>query len=75
VDQADVSCGDSGEGTSGAAVTARAFAECFHPDRDPFWWNLIATARDLRDSYLTLSDEPGLGWTLDWDCVNRYRVD
>ncbi|MCW2493518.1 MAG: Mandelate racemase/muconate lactonizing protein [Frankiales bacterium] len=51
------------------------FAECFHPDRDPFWWNLIATPRDLRDGYLTLSDEPGLGWTLDWDYVNRYRID
>jgi D-galactarolactone cycloisomerase len=50
------------------------YAECFHPDRDPFWWNLIATPRDLRDGYLTLSDEPGLGWTLDWDYVNRYRV-
>ena len=51
------------------------YAECFHPDRDPFWWNLIATPRYLRDGYLTLSDEPGLGWTLDWDYVNRYRVD
>ncbi|MDQ1734277.1 MAG: hypothetical protein QOH56_528 [Pseudonocardiales bacterium] len=51
------------------------YAECFHPDRDPFWWNLIATPRDLRDGYLTLSDEPGLGWTLDWDYVNRYRID
>ncbi|MDT4975253.1 MAG: hypothetical protein QOG98_1011 [Pseudonocardiales bacterium] len=51
------------------------YAECFHPDRDPFWWNLIATPRDLRDGYLTLSDEPGLGWTLDWDYVDRYRVD
>jgi D-galactarolactone cycloisomerase len=51
------------------------YAECFHPDRDPFWWNLIATPRDLRDGYLTLSDEPGLGWALDWDYVTRYRVD
>jgi L-alanine-DL-glutamate epimerase-like enolase superfamily enzyme len=51
------------------------YAECFHPDRDPFWWNLIATPRDLRDGYLTLSDEPGLGWTLDWDYVDRYRID
>jgi L-alanine-DL-glutamate epimerase-like enolase superfamily enzyme len=51
------------------------YAECFHPDRDPFWWKLIATPRDLRDGYLTLSDEPGLGWTLDWDYLNRYRVE
>jgi L-alanine-DL-glutamate epimerase-like enolase superfamily enzyme len=51
------------------------YAECFHPDRDPFWWDLIATPRELCDGYLTLSDEPGLGWTLDWDYVDRYRVD
>jgi L-alanine-DL-glutamate epimerase-like enolase superfamily enzyme len=31
--------------------------------------------RDLREGYLSLSDEPGLGWTLGWDYVNRYRVD
>lgn len=51
------------------------FSECFHPDRDPFWWNLIANRPALDDGYLALSDEPGLGWELDWDYVNRYRVD
>lgn len=50
------------------------FSECFHPDRDPFWWNLIANRPALEDGYLTLSNEPGLGWELDWDYVNRYRV-
>lgn len=48
--------------------------ECFHPDRDPFWWNLIANRPPLVDGYLTLSDAPGLGWELDWDYIERYRV-
>lgn len=48
--------------------------ECFHPDRDPFWWNLIANRPPLKDGWLELSNTPGLGWELDWDYVNRYRL-
>ncbi len=50
------------------------YAECFHPDRDPFWWNLIANRPALEDGQLTLSNAPGLGWQLDWDYVARHRV-
>lgn len=50
------------------------FAECFHPDRDPFWWNLIANRPPLHNGELVLSDRPGLGWDLDWDYVEKYRV-
>ena len=50
------------------------FAECFHPDRDPFWWNLIANRPPLEDGELVLSDTPGLGWTLDEDYIDRHRV-
>jgi L-alanine-DL-glutamate epimerase-like enolase superfamily enzyme len=50
------------------------FAECFHPERDPFWWNLIANRPALENGELLLSDEPGLGWTLDWEYVEKYRV-
>ncbi len=48
--------------------------ECFHPDRDPFWWNMIANRPELEDGYLTLSDRPGLGWELNWDYIDKYRV-
>jgi L-alanine-DL-glutamate epimerase-like enolase superfamily enzyme len=51
------------------------YAECFHPDRDPFWWNLIANRPALVDGRLQLSGRPGLGWELDWDYIERYRVD
>jgi D-galactarolactone cycloisomerase len=51
------------------------YAECFHPDRDPFWWNLIAGERRLVDGKLQLPDGPGLGWTLDEDYIAAHRVD
>jgi D-galactarolactone cycloisomerase len=57
-----------------ASQTNTAYAECFHPDRDPFWWNLISTKRDIVDGYLTLSDSPGLGWELDPDYVAACTV-
>jgi L-alanine-DL-glutamate epimerase-like enolase superfamily enzyme len=48
--------------------------ECFHPDRDPFWWNMISNRPELVDGYLTLSEAPGLGWDLNWDYIDQYRV-
>jgi D-galactarolactone cycloisomerase len=51
------------------------FVECFHPDRDPIWWNLVANRPELDGGWLTLSEQPGLGWVLDEDYVARYRVD
>lgn len=50
------------------------FSECFHPDRDPFWWNMIANRPPLVAGELTLSDRPGLGWDLNWDYIDQYRV-
>jgi D-galactarolactone cycloisomerase len=50
------------------------YAECFHPDRDPFWWNLIANRPSLSDGLLTLPHDPGLGWQLDWDYIKAHRV-
>ena len=50
------------------------YAECFHPDRDPFWWNLIANRPPLENGELVLSDAPGLGWQLDTDYIERNRV-
>ncbi len=50
------------------------YVECFHPDRDPFWWNLVANRPPLQDGRLVLSDEPGLGWRLDEDYVDDHTV-
>lgn len=57
-----------------ASQSHGTYAECFHPDRDPFWWNLIANRPPLEDGDLVLSDAPGLGWELDWDYVDAHRV-
>lgn len=51
------------------------YVEVFHPDRDPIWWNLIANRPELVDGQLTLSDAPGLGWELDDDYIEHYRVE
>jgi L-alanine-DL-glutamate epimerase-like enolase superfamily enzyme len=58
-----------------ASQSHSTYVECFHPDRDPFWWQLIATERTIENGELVMSERPGLGWELDWDYVNRYRVD
>jgi D-galactarolactone cycloisomerase len=58
-----------------ASVPHGMYVECFHPDRDPIWWNLIANRPPLRDGQIELSDAPGLGWELDGDYIERYRVE
>lgn len=50
------------------------YAECFHPDRDPFWWNMISNRPELVDGRLPLPDGPGFGWTLNTDYIDEHRV-
>ncbi len=58
-----------------ASIPHGTYAECFHPDRDPFWWNLIANRPALVDGALPLPNSPGLGWELDWDYIEHHRLD
>lgn len=58
-----------------ASIPHGAYAECFHPDRDPFWWRLIANKPELAGGCLPLPHAPGLGWQLDWDYINVHRLD
>jgi D-galactarolactone cycloisomerase len=57
-----------------ASIPHGLYAECFDPDRDPIWWNMIANRPPLIDGTITLPATPGLGWELDLDYVERYRV-
>jgi D-galactarolactone cycloisomerase len=57
-----------------ASVPHGTFVECFHPDRDPVWWNLVANRPALADGCLVLTDRPGFGWELDLEYVERHRV-
>lgn len=57
-----------------ASIPHGSFVECFHPDRDPIWWNLIANRPPLVDGVMTLPSGPGLGWELDRDYIDRHRL-
>jgi L-alanine-DL-glutamate epimerase-like enolase superfamily enzyme len=57
-----------------ASIPHGTFVECFHPDRDPIWWNLVANRPKLEDGSIELSDAPGLGWVLDEEYLEAHRV-
>jgi L-alanine-DL-glutamate epimerase-like enolase superfamily enzyme len=57
-----------------ASIPHGTVAECFHPDRDPIWWNLVANRPPLRGGQLELPNEPGLGWELDPDYIEAHRL-
>ena len=57
-----------------ASIPHGTVVECFHPDRDPIWWNLVANRPPLVDGMLELPDAPGLGWELDPDYIEAHRV-
>lgn len=51
------------------------YLEVFHPDRDPIWWGLVANRPRVVDGELELPREPGFGWRLDDEFIERHRVD
>jgi L-alanine-DL-glutamate epimerase-like enolase superfamily enzyme len=51
------------------------YLEVFHPDRDPIWWNLITNRPKVIDGEVELPVGSGLGWVLDDEYIERYRVD
>jgi L-alanine-DL-glutamate epimerase-like enolase superfamily enzyme len=57
-----------------ASIPHGTVVECFHPDRDPIWWNLVANRPLPVEGAIELSDAPGLGWELDADYLEAYRV-
>lgn len=57
-----------------SSIPHGGYVECFHPDRDPIWWQLVANRPALRDGMLELSDAPGLGWELDGEYISYHRV-
>jgi D-galactarolactone cycloisomerase len=58
-----------------ASQSHGTYAECFHPDRDPFWWNLVANRPDAAGGSVRLPEGPGLGWELDRDYIEFHRAD
>jgi D-galactarolactone cycloisomerase len=57
-----------------ASIPHGSYVECFHPDCDPIWWNVVANRPPLSDGWLDLPGGPGLGRELDLDYVDRHRI-
>jgi D-galactarolactone cycloisomerase len=57
-----------------ASIPHGTYLEFFHPRRDPIWHNMIANRPELKDGYMQLNDKPGLGWELDRDYIEKYRI-
>jgi L-alanine-DL-glutamate epimerase-like enolase superfamily enzyme len=57
-----------------ASIPHGTYVECFHPDRDPIWWNLVANRPQLVDGMIELPDAPGLGWELDLEYLEAHSL-
>jgi D-galactarolactone cycloisomerase len=57
-----------------AAIPHGTYVECFHPDRDPLFWNLIANRPSLDNGLYPIPQGAGFGIELDQSYVARYRV-
>lgn len=57
-----------------ASIPHGTYLEYFHPQRDPIWHNMIANAPALKDGRISLTERPGLGWELDRDYIEKYRI-
>ncbi|TBL69896.1 mandelate racemase/muconate lactonizing enzyme family protein [Paenibacillus thalictri] len=58
----------------GAAPTG-TFLEVFHPDRDPMFYAMIEDRNPFINGYYEIPNAPGFGIKLNWDCINKYRLD
>jgi L-alanine-DL-glutamate epimerase-like enolase superfamily enzyme len=56
------------------AIPHGTYVECFHPDRDPLFWELIANRPEACNGSYQIPAGPGWGLVLDQDCIERYRV-
>ena len=59
-----------------AAVPNGTYVECFpDPERDPLWAGFISNRAPIKDGIIAVPQGPGFGLELDWDKVNKYRLD
>jgi D-arabinonate dehydratase len=56
------------------AVSNGTYLECFHPDRDPLFFQLVANRPALEDGAYAIPDGPGFGIEIDRAVAARYRV-
>lgn len=57
-----------------ASIPHGTYVECFDPERDPIFWQMVANRPELRDGLYPAPQGPGLGLELDQDFIAKYRV-
>jgi len=57
-----------------SAVPNGRFVECFHPDLDPVWYELVTNTPPVENGQLQLPDKPGLGLELNDKLIDEYTV-
>lgn len=59
-----------------AAVPHGTYAECFpDPERDPLWAHCIVNRAPIKNGIVEVPQGPGFDLQLDWDRINKYRLD
>ena len=59
-----------------AGVPHGSYVECFaDPERDPIWDKMYANRPKVENGKIAVPEAPGFGIELDWDMVNKYRID
>jgi D-galactarolactone cycloisomerase len=57
-----------------SSVSHGTYLECFLPERDPIFWNLVENRGDIVDGRYPVPSGPGFGLALDEAFIARYRV-
>jgi L-alanine-DL-glutamate epimerase-like enolase superfamily enzyme len=56
------------------AIPNGTYVECFHPDRDPIFWNILTNRPSITGGLYPVPPGPGFGLELDEDFIARYRA-
>ena len=59
----------------GSRKSSAVFVECFDEERDPFFWNLLASRGPMVDGRYRVPTGPGFGIELDPEYVERHTAD
>ncbi len=58
-----------------ASIPHGTFVEAFGRSRDPIFWEMLVNRKPLENGEFLLPHEPGFGWELDQDFIDRFRID
>ncbi len=58
-----------------ASIPNGRAVECFHPDFDPIWYELVRDRPAVSDGTLKLPDDPGIGLEIDRDFVEEHTIE